>query len=138
MSAGEVPCAIYWRTMYIERSAAARYAGLKPRPYSEWRKSNSTTPGSLAVIGIRINAIPEVSERLEQLNDLSRHCDHQCRALYLFDQRPIDPFATTILGHQIWIQLGLARDLGPIDIHCIQIIAAARWMKPVKLSVRLS
>jgi hypothetical protein len=28
--------------------------------------------------------------------------------------------------------------LGPIDIHCIQIIAAARWMKPVKLSVRLS
>jgi hypothetical protein len=28
--------------------------------------------------------------------------------------------------------------LGPIDIHFIQIIAAARWMKPVKLSVRLS
>ncbi|MGY2843595.1 hypothetical protein ACVIWU_006528 [Bradyrhizobium sp. USDA 4509] len=28
--------------------------------------------------------------------------------------------------------------LGPIDIHCIQIIAAARWMKPVKLSDRLS
>ena len=30
------------------------------------------------------------------------------------------------------------RTLGPIDIHCIQIIAAARWMKPVKLAVRLS
>jgi DNA invertase Pin-like site-specific DNA recombinase len=28
--------------------------------------------------------------------------------------------------------------LGLIDIHCIQIIAAARWMKPVKLTVRLS
>jgi hypothetical protein len=28
--------------------------------------------------------------------------------------------------------------LGPIDIHCIQIIAAARWMKPVKLAARLS
>ncbi|WP_316397741.1 DUF6602 domain-containing protein, partial [Bradyrhizobium sp. 33ap4] len=28
------------------------------------------------------------------------------------------------------------RGLGPIDIHCIQIIAAARWMKPVKLSDR--
>ena len=28
--------------------------------------------------------------------------------------------------------------LGPIDIHCIQIIAAARWMKPVKFAARLS
>ena len=31
-----------------------------------------------------------------------------------------------------------AHALGPIDIHCVQIIATARWMKPVKLSVRLS
>lgn len=34
----------------------------------------------------------------------------------------------------IWLQCSL----GPIDIHCIQIMAAARWMKPVKFAVRLS
>jgi hypothetical protein len=28
--------------------------------------------------------------------------------------------------------------LGPIDIHSLQIIAAARWMKPVKWEDRLS
>jgi hypothetical protein len=30
------------------------------------------------------------------------------------------------------------RALGPVDIHCIQIMAAARWTKPVKFAVRLS
>ena len=53
---------------------------------------------------------------------------------------PLWPEQRTQFGHAAMSKLCQeeTHGLGPIDIHRIQIMAAARWMKPVKLTVRLS